>query len=96
MSKHYIEYALVLNTCHIPDKFDGDRTHTLDKLGFKPDMPRVSSHEHGWIVFLISEEYRPVPSWFKPILDLAVQEDASFVVFDSAGQVLNNLNIYEW
>ena len=96
MSEHHIEYALVLSSSHVPDKFDGDRTHTLDKLGFKQGMPRVSPHAHGWVVFLSSQEDQSVPAWFTPILALALKGDVSFVIFDSAGQILDNLNTYEW
>ena len=59
-------------------------------------MPRVSTHKYGWIVFLTSDDARPVPEWFEPIRDMAVGIDVSFVVFDDAGQVNEDFTIYEW
>lgn len=85
-----IEKALVLSTNHIP------KNQTTDSLGFTWEMPRVSTHQQGWIVFLTSYDDRPVPEWFEPIRDTAVGLDVSFVVFDPDGQVDEDLTTYEW
>ena len=85
-----IEKALVLSTNHIP------KNQTTDSLGFTREMPRVSTHQHGWIVFLTSYDDRPVPEWFEAIRDTAVGLDVSFVVFDPDGHVDEDLTTYEW
>jgi len=85
-----IEKALVLSTSHVPED------ETTDDLGFTQEMPRVATHQYGWVVFLTSEDDRPVPEWFEPIRDMAVGLDASFVVFDPDGQVDEDIPTYEW
>ena len=85
-----IENALVLSTSHVPDD------KTTEDLGFTQEMPRVSTHQHGWIVFLMTNDARPVPEWFEPIRDKAVGHDVSFVVFDPDGHVDEDFTIYQW
>lgn len=85
-----IEKAVVLSTCHIPED------ETTDDLGFTPVMPRVATHQLGWIVFLISDDDRPVPEWFEPIRDAAVGLDVSFVIFDPDGQIDEDFTTYDW
>ena len=85
-----IENALVLSTSHVPED------ETKDDLGFTRGMPRVSTHQYGWIVFLTSDDARPVPEWFEAIRDAAVRLDVSFVVFDPDGNVDEDFTIYQW
>lgn len=89
------ERALCLSTFHIV----GDHhVYESEHLGFDDVLgaPRVNHHDCGWIVFLITDDARPVPEWFVPIRDLAVREQVSFIVFDSAGQILDSLPTYDW
>ena len=85
-----IEAALVLSTRHVPED------KTTDDLGFTQEMPRVTTHQYGWIVFLTSDDARPVPEWFEAIRDAAVGLDVSFVVFDPDGHVDEDFTTYEW
>lgn len=88
-----IEKALVLSTSHVP----GDsEVYTSCGLLFEDDHPRCESHVYGWIVFLTSEDGRDCPEWFKPIRDYAVSQDASFVVFDQDGGIIDNITTYDW
>ncbi len=80
--------ALILSTSHVPGPKD-------DTLGFTSEMPRVQGHEYGWMVFLTSDDARPVPAWFRPIRDAAVTIGAAVVIFDTDGHV-RNFNTYDW
>ena len=91
MNNTALEYALVLSTGHIPDQAAED-----DFLGFDYTMPRISSHENGWIIFLTEQEDRPVPKWFQPILAYAIARDVSFLIFDSDSQEIEGLPVYPW
>ena len=85
------EQALVLSTSHVPRE-----AWLVEELGFGSHMPRANSHDYGWVVFLAKDEKRPVPEWFGPILKKAQQVKATFVIFDKAGDVLDDLAICEW
>jgi hypothetical protein len=88
-----IEQAWTLSTAHIPATLGPDHPSRLD---FGDNHPRCDPHEHGWIVFLVASDERPCPEWFRPIMDVAVKNDVSFVVFDSSGGDVNDLHSYEW
>lgn len=91
MTVPHIEGALVLSTCHVP------KPDPEEGLGFRgPPHPRCSPHEHGWIVFLLTDDDRSCPDWFRPIMVEAVTQKVSFVIFDSTGQILNQLPSYDW
>jgi hypothetical protein len=87
------EKAWVLNTSHIPEPTDTEHPPHLD---FGNDHPRCDPHENGWTVYLTGEDERPCPEWFRPLMDVAVKNDVSFVVFDSAGNQYDDLPSYEW
>tara|TARA_R110000751_G_scaffold32424_5_gene81567 strand:- start:212 stop:478 length:267 start_codon:yes stop_codon:yes gene_type:complete len=84
-----LEQALVVSNGHIPHAEAMDDFHPVDH-------PRISCHQQGWIVYLSSADERPCPTWFRPIMDIAVAGDVSFVVFDDAGQVLDGVSTFDW
>lgn len=93
MAAPNIEKVLVLSTAHIPAEV-ALRQDVLWKDA--PEAPRTCGHEHGWIVFLVIADDRPVPEWFRPIRDIAVAADCSLVDFDSTGQLLDGVPTYDW
>jgi len=72
-----------ISTCHIPEA-----AAKAEDLGFTPDMPRVTTHQFGWIVFLVTDEHRPVPDWFEPILQEAKDQGITLVIFDNFSEIL--------
>ncbi|MDF1699612.1 MAG: hypothetical protein P1V36_00440 [Planctomycetota bacterium] len=88
-----IEKALVLSTAHVPDDSE---VYTSCDLLFEDGHPRCETHVYGWIVFLLIEEVRECPEWFEPIRSYAMEKKASFVIFDQAASIINDLPLYDW
>jgi len=82
------EKAWVLSTSHLPS----NRAFAT----WTQEHPRVATHRFGWVVFLVEEDAREVPEWFRPLRDLAVRDNVSFIVFDTAGTVEEFLPAYDW
>lgn len=92
-----VERFGTISTCHIPEA-----ATKSPELGFTLEMPRVTTHQYGWIVFLVTDEHRPVPDWFEPILKEAKDQGITLVIFDNFGEVLTgrddreDITTYKW
>lgn len=97
-----IEKALVISTGHIPES----DTELLDESGNIP-LPSVTLKEYGWIIALsvdaeIQTETRNsleklgFSSVLIKLVKLAQDNDVSFLIFDSDGQILDGFPTFEW
>jgi hypothetical protein len=77
-----VENSLTISTAHVPSP--------------SPDFgrERVVEHDYGWIVFVSLEG--DAPSWLRPILSLAIENECTIVNFDQAATELDNLRTYDW
>ncbi len=89
-SRHpYVEKVLVLNTTHLPS-----RNPPFGNL-------RAAPHKGGFVVFVppyLSEVLndRAVFHWLKPIVDTAIQNECTLILFDRDGNVDPELPEFSW
>ena len=94
-----VERVLVLSTAHVPAELrEADSLDPTDGAS----MPRWSSHDYGFIVFLPDAEScgdpewrEDVTPWVLPVVDLAVRMGCCRIDFDCAAGVILSLQQYE-
>lgn len=73
----------VISTAHLPSAEAVDNTDLLS-----------ATYEGGWFVYV---EDDPIGSyWYEPIRIWAKVQDFAWVRFDSYGDVIADLEVYEW
>lgn len=85
--KNYIEKVLTLSTDHV-DALDPQFGLT------EKNSPRVVEHEYGWIVFV--DEGVICADWFKPIMQDAIKEGCTLILFDSDALTDVKYKTYTW
>jgi len=87
--KNYIEKVLSLSSDHVHSFHP-----TFGLVNDKATSPRYVEHEHGWIVFV--DESVICADWFKPIMEYAIKEDCTLILFDSYCPINSKFKTYSW
>ena len=88
----YIEKVLALSTAHMPKE--------IPNFG----KARAVIHEWGFIVFVVElETRRPTPetpwdgdAWLQPIMELAIKNECTLILFDRDCNEDPDLETWDW
>jgi len=84
-----IENILSLNTCHMPNSNPDFHKGTLESL-----MPRVVTHEYGYIVFVSSMVL--CAEWLNPMMKKALDNQCTVILFDNIVPRTDDFKTYDW
>lgn len=97
-----VERVLVLSTAHLSGPTALDDMQRDARCTW--DIPRVSAHEYGWLVFFggqpedggAEDFVGPVPSELLEAIRLARAHGCSRIDFDQDGPLLESLPAFDW
>lgn len=82
-----IEKVLALSSSHLPSRLLFGLT--IDES----NSPRYVKHKHGWIVFVDTDVI--CSDWFKPIMERAIKEECTLILFDDDAPSVEDFKQYD-
>lgn len=92
-----IHKMLVLSTAHV-------MSSTADELEFgetKADWKPAFTREEGWVFYVPGasaddSRYNDAPNDIRMLIEFARDQGVQWLMFDSDGPTVDNLEVYEW